>query len=104
MLRRTAGIWGGLGFAAAAIAAARLQVLWTATPMVAANATGVADWYRQLARVIAIPTLATFIGAGVTTRLDSASKGAAQRSFLTCVFAFQAATGLATTNGTLAAT
>lgn len=74
-------------------------VLWTTMPVVAARDPEVPVWYRRLARVAAVSTIATFVGAGVTTRLDSSCKGVAQRAFLASVFLFQAATGLATGAG-----
>ncbi len=85
-----------LGHALASIAA---FVVWTTMPVVAARAFEVPGWYRRLALVAAAPTIATLVGAGVTTRLDSSSKGVAQRAFLASVCLFQAATGLATSTG-----
>ena len=53
-------------------------------------------WYRRVARVLGVSTLVMFVTAGLTTRVDSPRKGLAQRAFLMSVFAFQAATSLAT--------
>jgi len=53
-------------------------------------------WYRRVARVLRVSTLVMFVTAGLTTRVDSPRKGLAQRGFLMSVFAFQAATSLAT--------
>ncbi len=75
-------------------------VLWTAMPFVAAKELEPAElepvWYRRVARVSRVLTLVLFVAAGVTTRVDSSYKGLAQRAFLSSVFAFQAATGIAT--------
>lgn len=80
-----------LGHAVASIAT---FVLWTAMPFVAAR--GQTDgWYPRFGRAMTLPTVATFLGAGATTRLDSPVKGIAQRAFLASVFVFQAATSLA---------
>lgn len=68
--------------------------LWTTTPVVAACDHDVPLWYRRLARAAAASTIAGFVVAGVTTRLDSSAKGLAQRAFLASVFLFLAATGL----------
>jgi hypothetical protein len=86
-----------LGHGAASIAS---FVLWTTMPVVAAREHDVPVWYRRLARAAVVPTIATFIVAGLTTRRESSAKGLAQRAFLTSVFLFQAATGLATSPGT----
>jgi hypothetical protein len=85
-----------LGHGAASIAT---FVLWTTMPVVAALDHEVPVWYRRLARAAAVPTIATFVVAGVTRQLDSSAKGVAQRAFLASVFLFQAATGLATSAG-----
>jgi len=85
-----------LGHGAASIAT---FTLWAAMPVVAARDHEVPVWYRRLARAIAVPTIATFVLAGVTTRLNSSAKGVAQRAFLASVFVFQASTGLATSVG-----
>lgn len=79
-----------LGHGAASIAT---FALWTAMPVVAARDEAVPPWYRRFARVMVVPTLATFVGAGVTTRFDSPIKGPGQRAFLASVFLFQAVTG-----------
>ena len=68
-----------LGHGAASIAT---FVLWTTMPVVAARDHDAPDWYRRFARVAAVPTIATFVAAGVTTRLDSSTKGVAERAFL----------------------
>lgn len=81
-----------LGHGAASIAT---FVLWTAMPIVAARDDQLPAGYRRTARAFIAPTVTTFVLAGVTTRLDSPIKGAAQRAFLTSVFAFMAATGSA---------
>ncbi len=69
--------------------------LWTAMPFIAAKELE-PGWYRRVARLFRVSTLVMFIAAGLTTRFDSPYKGLAQRAFLTSVFAFQAATSLAT--------
>jgi len=69
--------------------------LWTAMPFIAAQEFEPV-WYRRVARVLGVSTLVMFVTAGLTTRVDSPRKGLAQRAFLMSVFAFQAATSLAT--------
>ncbi len=69
-------------------------VLWAAMPVVAARSDG-HGWYPRLARVVTPPTIAAFVMAGATTRLDSPHKGVAQRTFLAMAFLFLGATGLA---------
>jgi len=69
--------------------------LWTAMPFIAAQELEPV-WYRRVARVSRVLTLVMFVTAGLTTRVDSSYKGLAQRAFLSSVFAFQAATSLAT--------
>ena len=76
------------GHAAASIAT---FALWTAMPFIAAQEPRPV-WYRRVARVLSVSTLATFVAAGATTRLDSPHKGFAQRAFLCSVFVFYAAT------------
>lgn len=80
-----------LGHGAASIAT---FVLWTAMPIVAARDQP-RGWYQRFARAMVVPTVVAFVGAGITTQLDSAAKGIAQRAFLASVFLFQGATGLA---------
>ncbi len=70
-------------------------VLWTAMPFVAAKELEPV-WYRRVAAVFRVVTPVLFVTAGVTTRVDSPYKGLAQRAFLSSVFAFQAATSIAT--------
>lgn len=82
-----------LGHAAASIAT---FVLWTAQPVVAARDDGLPTWYRRVARLAIVPTTVTLVAAGVTTSRGSSTRGIAQRAFLASVFAFQAATALAT--------
>lgn len=77
-----------LGHGAASIAT---FALWTAMPLIAAREREPA-WYRRVARVSSVSTLVMFLAAGVTTRVDSPSKGLAQRAFLGSVFAFYAVT------------
>jgi hypothetical protein len=81
-----------------AIASVATFALWTAMPFVAARDQG-GGWYPGFARAISGPTVAAFVGAGVTTRFDLAVKGTAQRAFLATVFAFLAATSLAGRSG-----
>lgn len=81
-----------------AIASVATFALWTAMPFVAARGQR-KGWYPSLARALSLPTVAAFLGAGATTRLDSPVKGIAQRAFLACAFIFQAATGLAGRTG-----
>ena len=87
-----------IGHGAASIAT---FVLWAAMPLAALRDDDLLPrWYRRLARVAIMPTIASFVAAGVTTRLDASAKGIAQRTFLTSVFVFLAATGLATHEST----
>jgi hypothetical protein len=81
-----------LGHGAASIAT---FVLWASMPAVAARDHELPAGYRNMARWVIAPTVATFILAGTTTRRDSPAKGAAQRAFLACVFLFLAVTGFA---------
>jgi hypothetical protein len=77
-----------------AIASIVTFLIWAAMPFVAARGQAV-GWYPRFAKAMTLPTVATLVGAGATTQLDSSFKGLAQRAFLASVFTFQAATGVA---------
>ena len=77
-----------------AIASIATFLIWAAMPVVAARDQA-GGWHPRFAKAMVLPTAATLVGAGATTRLDSSFKGVAQRGLLASVFIFQAATGFA---------
>ncbi len=73
------------------IAAVIAFTAWAALPLVTASQPG-PTWYRTLSRVLRVTTAIGFVGAAVTTRLDSSIKGLVQRTFLGSVFTWYVAT------------
>jgi len=57
---------------------------------------GEPEWYRSVSRVLGLGAVAAFVTAGATAQMDSSHKGFAQRAFLGVVFAWYAATAVAT--------
>lgn len=73
------------------IASVATFAAWTAIPFVAAAHAG-PPWYRTMNRMLRVTTAAGFVGAAITTRLESSLKGLVQRTFLASVFAWYVAT------------
>lgn len=70
------------------IASVATFALWTAMPWVASRQDGPA-WFRSASRALGVVTAAGFVGAAVTTQVESSVRGAAQRAFLAAVFVWQ---------------
>ena len=81
-----------VGHGAASIAT---FVLWTAMPFAARRGVGSAS-YRLVNGVLVVAVPAGLVAAGITIRADSPHKGLAKRAFLAAVFAWHAATAIAT--------
>ena len=70
------------------VASVATFALWTSMPLVASRQNGPA-WFREASRVLGIASAVCFVGAGVTTQIESSLRGAAQRAFLATVFSWQ---------------
>lgn len=77
-----------------AVASVATFLVWTAMPNLAGR-HGKPGWYRFVSRVLGFAAGLGFVAAGATTQTDSPHKGLAQRAFLGIVFAWYAATAVA---------